>query len=97
MARDHSSRDEALSRIRSQMPITDKVVYANIIIENSGSLQDVENQVDAFVKKMHKAAGWSWRWSWLFPPFAVISALLTLIWNASARAKQTAKEKKNKR
>lgn len=94
MDRDDSSREEALSRIRSQMPINDKVTYATSVIENSGSIRDLEMQVNEFVKKIDKAAGWSWRLSWLCPPFGILSALLTLVWNANSRAKQSAKRRK---
>jgi len=79
MARDSSSREDALSRIRSQIPITDKVPYADIIIDNSGTKQNLDNQVLALVKRFDKEAGnVKWRLEWFLPPFALLSAVFCL-------------------
>ncbi len=43
--RDGISREEALTRIRSQMPISEKVKYATYVIDNSGSLEKTRKQV----------------------------------------------------
>jgi dephospho-CoA kinase len=86
MNRDGSSREDAISRLNSQLPITEKVDYADEIIENSGSLQDLERQVDVFVHKLEREAGWFWRVNWLFPPFGVLSALNAIAWKALKRS-----------
>lgn len=39
------SREEALARIRSQMPLHEKVRVADFVIENAGDLQEVERRV----------------------------------------------------
>ena len=39
---------EAQSRIDSQLPISEKVKYADIVIENNGSLKELKKQVDQF-------------------------------------------------
>ena len=39
------SREEALSRINSQMPASEKLEYADYIIDNSGDVENTENQV----------------------------------------------------
>jgi len=62
------------------MPIADKVAYADIVIDNSGSLQELEVHVNDLVSKLNKEVGWAWRLSWLVPPFAVISAASLLLW-----------------
>lgn len=37
---------EAQARIDSQMPVSEKVKYADIVIENNGTLEDLQHQVD---------------------------------------------------
>ena len=45
MSRDGCDRDEALRRIRSQLPIEDKKAMADVIVDNSGDLAETEHQV----------------------------------------------------
>ena len=40
------SREEALSRIKSQMPLSEKVKYATYLIDNSGTLDETRKQVE---------------------------------------------------
>ena len=47
MARDHISREEALSRMRRQMPLAEKVKYADYIIDSSGSKEHTIEQTRA--------------------------------------------------
>jgi dephospho-CoA kinase len=75
MERDNSSREDALARLKSQLPIADKVDYADVVVDNSGSLHDLEDQVDNMVQKLERQAGWIWRVSWLCPPFGILSAV----------------------
>lgn len=83
MKRDESSREDAISRLNSQLPIGEKIKYADIVIENSGSLQELEDQVNAFIAKVEKEVGWFWwRLNWLVPPIGILSALSTLGWRA---------------
>ena len=44
MDRDKSSRDDAQKRINAQMPLTEKVRKADIVIDNSGSVTELEVQ-----------------------------------------------------
>jgi dephospho-CoA kinase len=92
MKRDHSSREEASSRLKSQLSISEKVGFADYVIENSGSPQDLEIQVNALLMKVDKEVGrvW-WRLSWVIPPFGALSALSTLVWRAIWRAKEKRK------
>ncbi|KAI0373049.1 CoaE-domain-containing protein [Pilatotrama ljubarskyi] len=97
MKRDNSSRADASSRLNAQLPITEKVQYADIVIDNSGSLQDLERQVDQLVQRLLKDAGWSWRISWLFPPWGVASAIWTLSWRALRRSRKSGSRKRSSR
>lgn len=45
MERDGISYDEAMMRIRSQMPIEEKRRLADYVVDNSGSLEETEEQV----------------------------------------------------
>lgn len=47
MARIGLSRNEAMQRIRSQMPSEEKRRHASFVIENEGSLEETERQVEA--------------------------------------------------
>lgn len=46
MMRDRFTREEAMQRIQSQMPIEKKKELADYIIDNSGSYENTERQVD---------------------------------------------------
>lgn len=43
--RDELKTGDALNRIRSQMPISEKVKYADYVIDNSGTLENTRKQV----------------------------------------------------
>ncbi|MEW6723479.1 MAG: dephospho-CoA kinase [Bacillota bacterium] len=43
--RDHLSREEALHRLQAQMPLEEKLKYADRVIDTSGSLEETEKQV----------------------------------------------------
>lgn len=45
MARDHLSREAALSRIASQMPMEEKKRLGKVVIDNRGGKEDLEAQV----------------------------------------------------
>ncbi len=51
LARDASSRDEVLRRIRAQISIEEKKRLADVVIDNSGSLEETERQVRAFYEE----------------------------------------------
>jgi len=52
IARDGCDRDEALRRIRAQMPIERKRALADHVIDNSGALEDTERQVRALFARL---------------------------------------------
>jgi dephospho-CoA kinase len=53
MTRDGLRRDEALSRMESQMPISEKTKHAAYIIDNSGSLGETRKQVEEVWEKIN--------------------------------------------
>lgn len=46
------SREEALLRIKSQMPISEKIKHATHVIDNSGNLETTRNQVKEIWEKI---------------------------------------------
>jgi dephospho-CoA kinase len=52
MSRDHMTREEALERIRRQMPLGEKVKYANYVIDTSGSKQETLAQTRAVYESL---------------------------------------------
>ena len=52
MRRNGLSREEAEKRIQAQMPIDEKRPYADFIIDNSGSLDQTEEQVEQLMDKL---------------------------------------------
>ncbi len=52
MTRDGLQRDEALSRMESQMPISEKTKHAAYIIDNSRSLRETRKQVEEIWTKI---------------------------------------------
>ena len=85
MERDGSTREDAYSRLSSQLSIEEKAKYADILIDNSGTKERLEDQVDAFVEDMRRSAGWTWIVNWLIPPVGVLSAVSTLLFRALKR------------
>lgn len=54
MERDEFSREEAIMRISAQMPLSEKIKYADYIIDNSGSIETTEKQVKEVLKSLKK-------------------------------------------
>lgn len=57
MARDGLSEEEALQRIQSQMPLLEKIKYADYLIENSGRLSETNEQVKHILTELVNLGG----------------------------------------
>lgn len=57
MMRDGYSREEAVRRLASQMPIDDKLAAADIVVRNDGSLEQTRLQIDALWDELRKREG----------------------------------------
>lgn len=67
------SQSQALSRIRSQLPLISKTPYADHVLDNSGSPGDLEQQVDVLVKRWRdRYDTWFWRWAMMIPPLGLL-------------------------
>ena len=80
MQRDNCTREAARSRLQAQLPITEKLEYADVVLDNSGTKAELEVQVEGFARRLYLDAGWSWRLKWLIPPLGLLSAISTLVW-----------------
>lgn len=89
MRRDASTRDDARARLLAQFPIKDKLEYADVVLDNSGTQAELEVQVDEFARRLYLEGGWSWRIKWLIPPLGLLSAVGTLIWRRVKRARRS--------
>ncbi|KAF8065334.1 dephospho-CoA kinase-domain-containing protein [Lyophyllum atratum] len=78
MSRDSSIREEASARLNSQLPIAEKVAYADVVIDNSGTPQELKAQVDAFVERLDKGMGHLWWIGYVLPFVSLFSAIWIL-------------------
>ncbi|KAH8813606.1 CoaE-domain-containing protein [Flagelloscypha sp. PMI_526] len=85
--RDSSTEEAASARINSQMSIEDKAAVADYVVDNSGSMSELEQKVDHLVSSLRRDAGWTWRLSWILPPYGLLSALLVLVSRYTRRRK----------
>ncbi|KAG6371394.1 dephospho-CoA kinase [Boletus reticuloceps] len=88
MARDKSTRADASSRLNSQLSITAKVAYADIVIDNSGSLAELDGEAMSCLGKLERAVGRTWIVSWLLPPVGLLSAVWCLSWKTFQRKRR---------
>jgi dephospho-CoA kinase len=56
MDRNGLSVEEARQRIASQMPLEDKRAFATDIIDNSGTLENTQRQVEALFEDLERTA-----------------------------------------
>lgn len=54
--RDHFAEEEALARIRSQMPLGEKRMHADYVIENIGAREETEHQARAVFAELKREA-----------------------------------------
>jgi dephospho-CoA kinase len=50
MTRDHLAHDEAVSRIEAQMPLVQKLAYADVVIDNTMDVEQTQKQVEMLWK-----------------------------------------------
>jgi len=85
MERDGSSREDALNRIRSQMPLEEKVKMASVVIRNDGSKEEAVEKARSEARRLQKKA---WGPSILFsgPGMMVCGAALAATFQHFGRA-----------
>jgi len=92
--RDGSTREDASSRLNSQFPIAEKLPYADHVVENSGTLIELETETKLLINKLaRESGGLVWLLCWLIPPIGVFFALKSLAWRRLKRDKRRAPRK----
>lgn len=56
MARDHLTREEALARIRAQLPVEEKLCLSDYRIDTSGTFKETHTQVEQIYKDLVRIA-----------------------------------------
>jgi dephospho-CoA kinase len=46
VTRNNLTREQAIARINNQMPLAEKIALADLVLDNSGSLEDLYTQID---------------------------------------------------
>jgi dephospho-CoA kinase len=82
----HLSRDEADKRIASQMKMEDKRKLADVVIDNNGTLQQLEATVSEVIRDLTPNRLLSFT-EWIFPPLAFVMALYSYLTKKSGRPK----------
>jgi dephospho-CoA kinase len=68
--RDNISEEAATQRIRSQMPLSEKVKLADIVLDNSSDLDQLKLQVRNLTARLTPSIS-SWLLGWIAPPVAL--------------------------
>jgi dephospho-CoA kinase len=96
LARNGGSTDAARQKIGAQRPLGSKLVFADHVVDNSGSLNELESQVDRVVRRLRRDAGVLWVFSWLIPPFGILSGIITVMWRLFVKQVGSAPRRKRK-
>jgi len=92
--RDGSTREDASSRLNSQLPITEKLPYADHVVENSGTLIELETETQLLINKLNReSGGLVWFLCWLIPPIGIFFALKSLAWRRLKRDRKRTSRK----
>ncbi|KAH8550967.1 dephospho-CoA kinase [Umbelopsis sp. PMI_123] len=68
--RDNMTEEAATQRIRSQMPLNEKVKLADIVLDNSSDVDQLKLQVKNLVTRLTPPIS-SWLLGWIVPPVAL--------------------------
>ncbi|CAH1767105.1 4092_t:CDS:2 [Entrophospora sp. SA101] len=67
----------ARQRISAQLPLKEKIKYADFVIDNSGNISETEKQIENVVNKI-KPSLLNWLVTWLGPSIALTTFLFTI-------------------
>jgi len=94
--RDGTTREEASSRLTSQLPITAKLRYADHVVENSGTLMELETETQLLINKLNRqSGGLSWLVCWLILPVGILFGMKSLAWKWFKRDRRRASKKRD--
>lgn len=84
--RDGLSEEAANDRLNSQMSTSEKITYADYVLDNSGSMEELRHHVDSLVSTLRSRAGWTWMLAWCVPPVAIGFGAWRLLHRTVSRA-----------
>jgi len=94
--RDGTTREDASSRLNSQLPITAKLPYADYVVENSGTLVDLEAETQLLINKFtRESGGLTWLLCWLIPFVGILFGLKSLVWRGLKRDRRRASKRRD--
>ncbi|GES96062.1 dephospho-CoA kinase [Rhizophagus clarus] len=76
--RDNLQEHVALQRISAQLPLREKIKYADHVIDNSSELGETERQLNVVLAKVHPT-WWNWLITWLGPPTIAVLGLAAVV------------------
>ncbi|KAI9491538.1 dephospho-CoA kinase [Zychaea mexicana] len=77
MGRDGLSEDAASQRIRAQMPLSEKVSRADIVLDNSTNIAQLETQVKNMITRI-KPSTLTWFLEYAGPPAVLVGAIVAI-------------------
>ncbi|KZT53549.1 CoaE-domain-containing protein [Calocera cornea HHB12733] len=80
ISRDHLTPQQARQRVAAQKPMKEKLQYADFVIDNSGQLPELQQQVTHLVRQLDDLASPLHKLCWFFPPFGLLAAGWCLLW-----------------
>lgn len=98
------AEQDAVNRLRSQVPIDAKKAYVDTVVDNSVDAQEgdrhaLHTQVDQLVHswtKYDQGIGWvRWFCAWVVPPFGLVLALLAVVRRSASVWWKRSSERKN--
>jgi len=93
--RDHMSEEDARSRLSAQLPLSEKLDYADYVLDNSGTIPELQRQVTSLVRTLDNQSSYiTYKLSWFFPPYGLLSAALTLWWRAMKRRSKSQRRRR---
>nr|XP_018266989.1 dephospho-CoA kinase [Kwoniella dejecticola CBS 10117]OBR89147.1 dephospho-CoA kinase [Kwoniella dejecticola CBS 10117] len=78
------TESQAKARISSQMSLGEKLDYSTFVLDNSGSIGDLNVQIDKLVQRWKVSQGgnyfgWWWRLCWVVPPVGLAAGTMVLL------------------
>jgi len=80
MARDGLTSAEARQRVSAQKPMSEKLQYADFVIDNSGDIGELSRQVTHLVRQLDDLASPWHKAEWFVPPLGLVAAGWCLFW-----------------
>lgn len=78
--RNQLSSDQANARISAQAPLDSKLPYADYIVRNETTVEELHAQLKRTTEQLKNDAGWSWFLSRWIPPLGLFKGFLIVLY-----------------